>query len=485
MEQRSAQWHAGPAAGSVPPWTGSDPVSRLTETLATLATGWVHPDREAAWDLAERALVDTVAVALAASSDPTVTIALAALGATASSGPSTVLTGGQPADPRQAALLGGLAAHALDFDDVDDAMIGHPSAVLVPAVLAVAEEHDLPGKALLDAYWAGLAVCRALAGALGIDGHYGQGWHSTATVGTVASAAAVARLRGLSLGQTQHALGIAGSLAAGSRQNFGTMTKPLHAGTAASNGVLAATLAAAGFTADQDQLERPLGFLALHHGGPNPSLPDATALATPRLNVKLYPCCYYIHSAADALRDLHHEGLSAPDVDSIRVTVQPAGSGPLIHHRPTTGLQGKFSMEYASAAVLLDGDLRLPTFTDEHVNRPRAQDLLRRVTLEEAEVPPLGPRDWDTGYAVVQVTGRDGGVRERRVDRPRGHATRPVDEAELRAKFEDALTFAELASGDRLYEGLRHLRALTSVRDLTSELRDLVSRSAAAAGTAS
>jgi 2-methylcitrate dehydratase PrpD len=453
--------------------------------LAKLASGWIHPDREAAWELAERALVDTVAVALAASSDPTVTIALDALGGSASSGPSTVLTTGRAADARQAALLGGLAAHALDFDDVDDAMIGHPSAVLIPAVLAVAEEQDLPGEALLDAYWVGLATCRAIAGALGIDGHYGKGWHSTATIGTLASAAAVARLRGLSLDQTQHALGIAGSLAAGSRQNFGTMTKPLHAGTAASNGVLAATLAAAGFTADQEQLERPLGFLALHHGSPDPALPEATALEAVGLNVKLYPCCYYIHSAADALRELRLEGLIDSDVESVHVTVQPAGLGPLIHHRPRTGLQGKFSMEYASAAVLLDGDLRLPTFTDEQVNRSRAQDLLRCVTLEESEVPPVGPREWNTGYAVVRVTGRDGRVQERRVDRPRGHATRPVGEAELRAKFDDALAFAGLASGDRLYDGLRGLRAVGSVRDLTRQLRDLVTRSATAAGAAS
>lgn len=447
---------------------------QLTERLAHLAVDWVHPSEDAALDLAERAVVDTVAVTLASVTDRTVTTMLDAIGQGLGPGASTVLVTGQRTDTRQAALIGGLSAHALDFDDVDDAMIGHPSAVIVPAVLAVGEDLDATGREVLQAYWVGLATCRAVAAEVGIDGHYAAGWHSTATIGTLGAAAAVARLRGLTQDQAQHALGIAGSLAAGSRQNFGTMTKPLHAGTAASSGVLAATLAGSGFTADPHQLESPLGFLALHDGSPHVSpLPDEL-LEEPSLNVKLYPCCYYIHAAADAMIALAEAGLTPAEVRSIQVTVQPAGLGALIHHRPVTGLQGKFSMEYAMAAALLDRRVTLETFTDEVVNRPAVQDLLRKVIADTRPTPPLGPTQWEGSYAVVAVTMIDGGTVVQRVDHARGHATRPVTEPELRGKFDDCALFGGFHVSGEMYGAWRHLRALSSVRQATAMVASAV-----------
>jgi 2-methylcitrate dehydratase PrpD len=459
----------------------AEPVTELTERLARLATEWVHPDQGAALDLAERAVVDTVAVSLAGATDRTVTTMLGALGDELGAGSSTVLVTGQRTDPRQAALIGGLSAHALDFDDVDDAMIGHPSAVLVPAVLAVGEQAGSSGREVLEAYWVGLAACRTVAAELGIDGHYAAGWHATATIGTLAAAAATARLRGLRAEQVRHALGIAGSLASGSRQNFGTMTKPLHAGTAASNGVLAATLAAGGFTADTHQLEAPLGFLAMHHGSPGTMPAPSEDLEVAALNVKLYPCCYYIHASADAMIDLAEAGLAPRDVESVHVTVQPAGLGALIHHRPVTGLQGKFSMEYAMAAALVDRRLSLQTFTDEMVRRPQVQDLLRKVSAETSPHPPVGPAQWQGSYAVVSVRTVDGRTVEQRVDHARGHATRPVSEEELRGKFDDCLPFGGLRPSDELYAAWRHLRELSSVRDATGLLATAAPASVAGA----
>lgn len=445
-----------------------------TELLAEQTHSWQPEDRAAARDLAERAVLDTIAVGLAAVGDPTVTTAVAALGQGAGGGAS-VLPTGATADPRHASLLGGLTSHALDYDDVDDAMIGHPSTVLVPALLAVAEDLDLSGESVTDAYGLGLLACRDLASRLGITGHYRQGWHSTSTIGTVAATAALARLRRLDPTPTRNALGIAGSLAGGSRQNFGTMTKPLHAGVAASNAVLATDLAASGFTADPDQLEGPLGFLALHHADadahPEPvQSPDAAGL-----NVKLHPCCYYIHCAADAVLELVALGLRAEEVERVLVSVQPGGLAPLIHARPTTGLQGKFSLEYSLAAALLDHRLTLRGFTDAEVRRPAAQALLRRVEKIEAPDPPVGgPADgW---YSVVQVWTRTGEVLARRVDRPRGHATRPVTDDELQAKVTDCLRYAGLdqAAGAFACAGLRALGTAPSVRSVLAPLRDLV-----------
>lgn len=447
----------------------------FTAFLADRALSWAPQHREAMHDRAARAVLDTLGVSLAALDDPTVTTGLGALGR-GGPGSATLLATGDTTDSRHAALLGGLTGHALDYDDVDDAMIGHPSTVLAPALLAVAEELDLTGEQVADAFGIGVLACREVAAQLGIAGHYAAGWHATGTVGTIGATAALARLRGLDLPRTRHALGIAGSLAGGSRRNFGTMTKPLHAGFAASNAVLASSLAAGGFTADPEQLEAPLGFLALHHGQPEPVGQTPPGLDTEGLNVKLYPCCYYIHCAADALLDLVAEGLRADDVERLLVTVQPGGLAPVIHARPTTGLQGKFSIEYAMAAVLLDQRLVLRTFTDEQVQRHEAQELLRRVEKVEAEVPPVGGGPADGAFAVVQVWTTSGQLVTRRVDRARGHASRPVEEADLRAKFLDCVDFAGLdpVAGSLVYDALRQLATTSSVRATLTPLRELV-----------
>ncbi len=452
-----------------------------TRHLGELAISWVSTDRQSSEQLARRAVIDTVAVSLAALDDPTVTTALRALGP-GTAGPATVLATGRSADPGHAALLGGLLGHALDYDDVDDAMIGHPSTVLVPALLATAEDLDVTGDAVLDAFALGLHVCRDVAARLDIEEHYAKGWHSTGTVGTIGTTAALSRLRQLDIGHTRHALGIAGSLAGGSRQNFGTMTKPLHAGVAAHNAVLATRLAASGFTADPEQLESPMGFLALHHGAGLGSTPGGTT--QDGLNVKLYPCCYYIHNAADAVLQLVASGVRAEEVERLRVTVQPGGLSPLIHRRPLTGLQGKFSMEYAMAAAVVDHQITLSTFTDAQVQRPAVQHLLQRVETTESAVPPAGGTA-DGAYAVVEVDVRSGEHLQRRVDRPRGHATRPVTDDELHVKFADCGAHAGLHEEDteRVHDILSQLGPTRSVRESMLPLRELVQRRTAAGVT--
>lgn len=444
----------------------SDAAAGLTEELARLAVDWHHPHPLDAMDLAERAVVDTVGVALASAQDPTVTALLRGIGPDWSGGPTRMWASGLSSDARTTALVNGVSAHALDFDDVDDQMIGHPSAVLVPTVMALGQDADASGERVLESYWVGLAACRALAAALDIDSHYQAGWHSTGTIGAVAAAAAGVRLLGLPVERARHALGIAGSLAAGSRQSFGTMTKPLHAGIAASNGVLAARLAAAGFTADSGQLEQPLGYLALHDASPGRRRVSVEAMTEPALNVKLHACCYYIHAAADAMLELVSAGLRPRHVDRIVVTGPPDGFGALIHHHPTTGLEGKFSMEYAMAACLLDSALGLSTFTDESVNRPDARRLIARVELETATTPPTGSPEWQWGYAVVAVTTTDGRTRVSRVDKARGHASKPLSEASLRQKFDDCLVYGGFAPGDELYAALRGLRTAQSLKQV-------------------
>lgn len=447
------------------------PLTRaMAEFIADADAAAVPP---AALDLAERAVVDTVAVTLAGGDDPTVNTLRRALGHRLPAGPSTVLAASTPArtQPRDAALLNGTAAHALDYDDVVDQLIGHPSAVLVPTVLAVAEETGASGRALLDAYCVGYQVSCAVAAGLPIDSHYARGWHSTATVGVLGATAAAGRLLGLTAGQARCALGLAGSLAGGSRRNFGTMTKPLHAGLAASDGVLAALLAAEGFTADPDQLEAALGYLALY-GERADVHRSHTLLRGPwllerhGLNVKRYPCCYYAHRAAGAMLDLVRDGLSARDVAEVTVTVQPDGLGPLIHARPESGLQGKFSLEYVMAACLLDGRLTMESFTDEAVRRVAAQRLVGKVRTAESAVPPMGGQPWRSGYAAVQVRTAGGATLGRRLDVPPGHAGNPLTEDELAAKFRECVAFAGLRPDEAWYGRLRSAREAATVAEL-------------------
>jgi len=256
-------------------------------------------------------------------------------------------------------------------------------------------------------------------------------------------------------------------MAGGSRQNFGTMTKPLHAGLAAESGVLAAQLARRGYTADPDQLEGPMGFLALYRG----ASPPAGTAASPSgaepagLNVKLHPSCYCTHAAIDAALELGASLPPATEVIGIDVVVPPGTLAPLIHHRPTDGTQAKFSLEYTVAAALLDGAVTLASFDDARARKEDVQEVLRDVRIATAETPPAGPPAWDGPFAaVVTVWTADGTSATARVDQPAGHAARPVSEDQLRAKFADCLASVGLDAFEEPYETLRNLRHQDSVR---------------------
>jgi 2-methylcitrate dehydratase PrpD len=451
-------------------------MAAVTESVARFAcTLDLHTAPEAVFDRARRAVLDTVGVAVAGGREPSFSILAATLG-DGTAGEATVLPTRARMAAAQAAFLNGTAGHALDYDDVIDEIKGHPSVVLVPALLALAEANARSGRELLEAYVVGLEVACALARGLPVEAHYRRGWHATATVGVLGATAGAGRLLGLDESRVRHALGIAASMASGSRQNFGTMTKPLHAGLAARDAVIAAQLAANGFTADQDQLEGPLGFLHMYGVEPDPEAVLA-ALAGPRvlfdhgLNVKKYPCCYNTHRLADAALALHARGLDASrvqvQVEAVSATVEPGGQQAVIHHRPRTGLEGKFSSEYVLAACLLDGRVGLSSFTDAAVGRAEAQDLLRRVTISESATPPWGAASYDHAYAAVEVRLADGRVVRGRCDVPRGDARAPLSQADLEAKFRDCLAFAASDwDADALLERLWRLDDLPRVGEV-------------------
>jgi 2-methylcitrate dehydratase PrpD len=402
-------------------------------------------------ELARTAMLDTVGVALAAAAEPTVTTLAAEF--PAAGGSCTVWVGGGHTTAEQAALLNGTAAHALDYDDVDDLVAGHPSAVLVPAVLAVAEQAGASGALAAEAYWRGLVVMRALAAGVGIGAHYGRGWHATSTLGVLAAAAAASTVLGLSADQAGHALGLAVSRAAGTRQNFGSMTKPLHAGLAAADGVLAASLARRGFTAGPDPIDGAYGLLTLYAGGPAPTAAQraeaAEALVATlkdpgraAVNVKLFPCCYATHAAAEGALDLAAT-INVDTIDAVTVAVPERGLQPLNSSPPRTGLQGKFNMAHVVASCLLDGGLGFDAFTDAGVHRPKVRDLAARVTASETlDIPAAAGLAF---AAEVAVRTSDGATTRVRCDAPRGHADRPASSDDVLAKFDACVAFGGAA----------------------------------------
>ncbi len=310
-------------------------------------------------DAARRAILDCLGVMLAGSIDPPARIVQRVAEAEGGAPLATVVGTGRRTGAVWAALANGTAAHALDFDDTNFAMMGHPSAPVLAAALAAGELALADGRALVHAFLLGFEVETTLAEVLN-PAHYHHGWHATCTLGTIGAAAAAARLLGLDAGQTRMALAVAASQSSGLKENFGTMTKPFHAGHAARSGVLSALLAREGWTASEQALEGPQGFLAvLGAGSLRPerlaTLGDPWKILTTGVAVKPYPSCACTHSIIDGARELRQRHHLRPD-DIVEVTVGVNVSVPniLIHANPRTGLEAKFSGEFAAAAALVE-----------------------------------------------------------------------------------------------------------------------------------
>jgi 2-methylcitrate dehydratase PrpD len=424
----------------------TEPAFAITEAIGDLVAAPNADFDESLLDRAGAAVTDTVGVMLAGAAEPAVTLALQlaqAQFATTAAPATAVLAPGGSLSASGAALVNGVAAHALDYDDVSSTVTGHPSAVLVPVLLALAEASGSSGREVIEAYLVGLHVSSGVGAGLDLHAAYARGWHMTSVLGALGAAAAAARLRGLSAAQARSAIGIAGSVAAGSRASFGTMVKPLHVGMTALEAVLAVELAAADFTANPSLVEAPLGFLALHAESVIDPFAIEQALARPigapvrELDVKYYPCCYHTHRMIDAALAVRprvmEAGLDA--VEEIRVTTAPGGAAALIHHWPMTATEAKFSAEYTVSTSLVDGSISSASFDEVVLERPAVRALMKRVQVDEQQIPPAGPRVWSDSYAVIDVLRLDGTHAVERVDAAKGAHGNPLTPAELAGKF--------------------------------------------------
>jgi 2-methylcitrate dehydratase PrpD len=389
---------------------------------------------------AARAVLDTVGVTLAGASEPAARI-VRQVATPDATGRCIVIGTSARGTAVAAALANGTAAHALDFDDMCFVSLAHPSAPLVAAALAMAEVADASGRALLDAYIVGFEIEGRLGRTMN-PRHYERGWHCTSTLGTIGAAAAASRLLELDEDATGRALAIAASEASGLKANFGTMVKPLHAGLAARNAVLAARLAQEGMSASVDALVGDQGFLlAMSSERDRNALDEAVADLGDRweildtgITVKLYPSCAATHPTLDVLLDLARaERFTATDVETIEIGVDPITPTVLIYERPDTGLQAKFSMPFCAAAAVVRGHVGMETFDDRVIGDPAVEALRARVTMRvdptlDASAPPLT-------QARVRVALRDGREFARVATGARGYPERPASADELAAKF--------------------------------------------------
>ena len=418
---------------------------------------------------AAAAVLDTVGVALAGAIEPAARVVQSIL--SADGGPGVPIWGTRlRATAPDAALANGTAAHALDYDDMCFVSLAHPSAPLVPAVLAAAGVAGASGRQALDAYVVGFEV-EARLGRLMNPRHYQRGWHCTSTLGAIGSAAAAARLLGLDSAATAHTLAIAASEASGLKENFGTMVKPLHAGLAARDGVLAALLARAGMTASAQAIDGPQGFLRAMDSERDDLSREVGDLGArweildTGIAVKLYPSCAGTHPSLDALLDLRRRvGFAPDDVAAVEIDVDAVTPTVLIYDRPSSGLEAKFSMPYCAAAAIADGRVGIDTFGDGRLRDPRLASLMTRVTMRIDEA--LGTNAPPLTQTRVHVRLHDGRTLAAEANGARGYPGNPASADELADKF---LSCAQRAlSADDAASALGRLRQLEHLEDVSA-----------------
>ena len=420
-------------------------------------------------------IVDGIAVMLAGSRTDCAQKLADFIGERGGSPSSTVIGFGFKSSASDAALVNGTSGHADDYDDTQlstapDRIYGlmtHPTVPVLAAALAIGEATGCSGWELVEAFIVGFEVECKIAEAIKPD-HYRRGFHSTGTIGAFGAFAASGRLLGLGELELRHALGIVASLTSGIRVNFGTMTKPLHAGMAASNGVTASMLAMRGFTADENALDGRWGFMEILGHGSDPELMvgrmgNPYALVYPGATFKMYPCGCLGQPSMDAMLEIVlEEDLKPEDVREIRLRAGPNILEPLRYSEPVTGLQAKFSLNFALASILLRRRAGLREYTTEFVTRPEVVDVMRRVrTIHDAEIASMGVEKM---RSILEVELVDGRVVRRTAEEYRGTPEKPFMGHEVDEKFMECASF-KMDEG-RAREVLGVIRGLEEVSDL-------------------
>ena len=382
---------------------------------------------------------------------------------------ATIVGFGHKTNVAKVALVNGTLGHALDFDDTQISFSGHPSTVLLPAALSLGEKMDCSGQAIIEAFLVGFEVACKIGRGVN-PSLYNRGWHATSVIGVLGAVVTAGKLIGLNAEEMASALGLAASQACGLKENFGTMTKSLHAGRAAESAVMSALLAKDGFTASQQIFEAKRGFSATFSEENNPdrmlkNLGNPFDIISPGVHTKPYPSCLMTHTIIDATRFLaESHGIRPEEVDSVECGIGPLASEALIHPDPRTGLEGKFSAPYVVAASLLAPKMSLEQFTDEKVRDEKARALMQKVKVTvqpelEGEPPP----------AVVCIRLRGGREYSRRVDIATGNPEKPMSPDQIIDKYRGcAETMIAPKNIDSSIDMLLHFEQLKNIKELVA-----------------
>lgn len=456
--------------GSVGAARGRNPLVAFGDWLATASADWPT----LALERARGAFADVLGVSLPGAAEAATRMVLATVGGWGE-GPCTVVGASARLAAPWAAMVNGTAAHALDFDDNFDPAKAHASAVLVPAILALAEQERAHGRACLDAYIAGLQIMGRVGQGLN-PVHRDRGWHATGTVGAIGAAAACARMLGLNATEAAYALSIATSMAGGFMSQFGTSTKAVHAGLAAKAGVMAASLARGGLDAGMATLDGPTGMNRLMVGPDYESLRAALVhiehgqtlhfetegvgepllLVTSGLKVKRFPNCGSTHRAMDGLLQLRDKlGFTPDDLAEIRVEAPASHLRNLMYSSPADPVQARFSLEHALAVIVVRGRCSLADFEPQAVADPSVRkfySLVRRVSVDKSE---------GAFPTRVEVTLKNGIQKSVEVAMPVGSLAVPMSDKQLREKFEQCaagiVALGELVRLQALIDGFAGL----------------------------
>ena len=413
-----------------------------TDTIAKWIVNTTYEDIPPdAIRVANESCFDVIGVILAGSAQPVGEIIKKYVADQGAAPQATVLSSGSQSSVANAALANGTMGHALDYDDFGG--FGHPTVAIFPALLAIGEHSGATGRDLLEAYVIGCEVGLALQHATKYK-QMDKGFHSTAVIGRLACTAACAKLMKLDHGQTVMALGMAGSMASGLIHNFGTMTKPLHAGLTCRDGVTAAQLAQRGLTAGEQIIEHPFGFATTVLGEGIYDLDEmAENLGKPyrvqdALMIKKYPCCGGNHAMLDSLfslmrdNDFTYEDVASAEVDQSYYSVV------MLYQDPDDELKGKFSAKYNVAAALVDGEIAIDTFTQEKIADPTINETMGKVrTRVMAKSEEMLTRS-DDGHKI-KITLKDGRVFEHITARADilGSQKNPWGFENIKAKFQE------------------------------------------------
>jgi 2-methylcitrate dehydratase PrpD len=423
---------------------------------------------------AKVALRDCLGVALAGSKDEAAEICGKIARQEDAKREASVVGQGFKTSALQAALVNGTSAHALDYDH-SFTLMGQPTSPIIPATVALGEALGVSGRSLLEAYVIGFEVTGKLA--LSLKGAVEDGWHGPTIVGVFGAAAACAKLLQLNAAQVEMALGIAASMAGGVVANFGTMTKPLHSGLAARNGVLAAKLAQGGFTANGKALESEVGFLGMFYARSKAdpavleSLGQSFALATDGIKIKPYACGGLTHVAIDGVLELRAKhSLTADMIDSIEADVLKHVAERIVFKVPQTGVQGKFCMNYLLARAIIDGRIGVEVFTEDAVRDANILKLAERVVMRAD--PSLKSADPGGRPCRVTIRLKNGQSYSRYAEHAKGSAEMPLSDAELKAKFTECARIAlSAAASERALAIIATVEQLGNVSSLAEILR--------------